>query len=273
VLSLEVPASGELELEAAMPLSAGFDRRRWRETGFERSHALHLRRDPFVYQFAARGPARPLQLVTPPGTSAAAQLDGDTGRLLCAAAERRALPLGLTLGLGFAVSDQAVTEPWPPPPDPRSAPGREPPSTRTVWQGLLRASLDLLLPHRDAVSLAADVGSNLRGDGTGQHHVTAAAVYQLYAPAWPFLPLSAHLDLGGACDLWQSAGRGLGLGGSPSLRCGPRLSLGVAARWVAIVPTIDVFPQREPDPTAAPGGAAERWTARYRFALLLAGGL
>ncbi|MFO0579285.1 MAG: hypothetical protein U1A78_35230 [Polyangia bacterium] len=264
VLSLEVPAAGELELEAALSLSAGFDRRRWRETGFERGHALHLRHDPFVYQFAARGPAGPLQLVTPPGTSAAARADGATSRLLLAAAERRALPLGLTLGLGFAVSDQAA--PAGPSADPPVDPGLEP-SQRTVWQGLLRASLDLLLPHRDALSLAADVGS----DFTGQHHVTAAAVYQLYAPAWPFLPLSAHLDLGGACDLWQSAGRSQGLGDAPSLRCGPRLSLGLAVRSVGLLPSIDVFPQREPDPAA--GAAAERWTARYRFALLLTGGL
>lgn len=266
VLTLLVPATGApegmIEIEAIIGLSAGFDRRRWRETGFERAHALHMRRDPFVYQFAARGPGGPLTLRPPQHGSASARVDED-GSLRIAAAERYVSPVGLTVGLGPAVWNRpGYLAPEPPSVDENGQPVA--PKT-ALWQGLLRASLDVLLPHRDALSLSAELGTDLRGS----HHVGAALVYQLYAPAWPFLPLAAHADLGATCDLWQSAGPGQDEAKPSSLRCGIRAGLAAHVRFVGIAPSLDLFPVRERDPQSA----EPRFTARYRFALLLQVGL
>lgn len=266
VLSLELPATSApesmLEIEATIALSAGFDRRRWRETGFERTHALHMRRDPFVYQFAARGPGGPL-LLRPPSSGAASAGVHEDGSLRIAAAERYVSPVGLTLGLGPAVWNRpAYLSLEPVSVDENGQPVA--PKT-ALWQGLFRASLDFLLPHRDALSLAAEIGTDLRGS----HHAGAALVYQLYAPAWPFLPVAAHLDLGAACDLWQSAGPGQDEAKPSSLRCGIRAGLAAHVRFVGLAPSIDLFPVRERDPQSA----ESRLTARYRFALLLQVGL
>lgn len=266
VLTLDLPATGApesaIEIEATIGLSAGFDRRRWRETGFERAHALHTRRDPFVYQFAARGPGGPLTLRPLPRGTASARVDED-GSLRIAAAERYVSPVGLTLGLGPAVWNRpAHLAPQPLPIDENGQP--IPPKT-ALWEGLLRASLDVLLPHRDALSLGAELGTDLQGS----HHAGAALVYQLYAPAWPFLPVAAHLDLGAACDLWQSTGPGQDEAKSSSLRCGVRAGLAAHVRFVGLAPSLDLFPVRERDPQST----ESRWTARYRFALLLQVGL
>lgn len=270
VLTVELPAQGSaesatestIEIEATVGLSPGFDRRRWRETGFERAHALHTRRDPFVYQFAARGPGGPLTLRPPPRGPASARIEED-GSLRVAAAERYVSPVGLTLGLGPAVWNRpAYLAPEPLVVDENGQP--VPPKT-ALWQGLVRASLDFLLPHRDALSLGAELGTDLRGG----HHAGAALVYQLYAPAWPFLPVAAHVDLGATCDLWQSAGPGQDEAKSSSLRCGVRAGLAAHVRFVGLSPSLDLFPVRERDPQSA----ESRWTARYRFALLLQVGL
>lgn len=266
VLTVELPATGSaasaIEIEATIGLSPGFDRRRWRETGFERAHALHTRRDPFVYQFAARGPGGPLTLRPPPRGSASARA-GEDGSLRVAVAERYVSPVGLTLGLGPAVWNRpAYLSPEPSVVDEN---GQTIPPKTALWQGVLRASLDFLLPHRDALSLGAELGTDLRGS----HHAGAALVYQLYAPAWPFLPVAAHVDLGAACDLWQSSGPGQDEAKSSSLRCGVRAALAAHVRFMGLSPGIDLFPVRERDPQ----GTESRWTARYRFALLLQVGL
>ena len=252
LLTVEIPASGELFLRARATLSSGFDRRHWRRTNFEQAHALHKRSDPFIYQFAVRGPAGPLVVIAEPGTVASARvLDGV---VRAAAAARRPPVVGLTLGLGPAVAALA--------PDPPGAAGPAP----LLVQGLVRASLDVLLPHRDALALSVEAGSDLR-DG---HHVGGALVYQLYTPAWPYLPLGGHLDLGVSCDLWQSRGVGLGLAGAPSLRCGGRLGILANVGYVGISPSVDIFP---PLSQMAPGSTETRFTAQYRVAILVTVGL
>lgn len=252
LLTVEVPGSGELVLRASATLSSGLDRRHWRRTNFEQAHALHKRRDPFVYQFAVRGPAGPLTVIAEPGTAASARIVD--GVLRAAAAAPRPSVVGLTLGLGPAVASLS--------PDPPGSAGPTP----LLVQGLLRASLDVLLPHRDALAFSVEAGSDLR-DG---HHVGGALVYQLYTPAWPYLPIGGHLDLGVSCDLWQSRGVGLGLPGAPSLRCGGRLGILANVGYVGIAPSVDVFP---PLSEMAPGSTETRFTAQYRVAILVTVGL
>lgn len=250
LLTVEIPGSGEIILRASATLSSGLDRRHWRRTNFEQAHALHKRRDPFVYQFAVRGPAGPLTVIAEPGTAASARVID--GVLRAAAAAPRPSVVGLTVGLGPAVSSLA----------PDSAGGAAP----LLVQGLLRASLDVLLPHRDALAFSVEAGSDLR-DG---HHLGGALVYQLYTPAWPYLPLGGHLDLGVSCDLWQSRGVGLGLSGAPSLRCGGRLGILANVGYVGIAPSVDIFP---PLSEMAPGSTETRFTAQYRVAILVTVGL
>ena len=60
-LTIEIPPSGEVILQATATLSSGFDRQHLRRTNFEQAHALQKRTDPFVYQFAVRGPAGAVQ--------------------------------------------------------------------------------------------------------------------------------------------------------------------------------------------------------------------
>jgi hypothetical protein len=238
-LALQLPPGGELLLDASAMLSSGFDREHWRRNNFEQAHALHKRPDAFVYQFAARGPAGPVVVRAEPDTVAQARLQGDVVR--AAAAARRPPPLGLTLGLGPAVS---------------SLPG----GSGTLTQGLLRASLELLLPHRDAVALALEAGSDLQAG----HHLGAALLYQLYTPVWPYLPLGGHLDAGVACDFWQSLGAGQGIAGAPSMRCGPRLAIGLNAAFIGLSPSLDLFPLSEP----VAGSSESHFTAHYRVAIL-----
>lgn len=248
-LTVEVPESGELLLRARATLSSGLDRRHWRRTNFEQAHALQKRRDPFVYQFAVRGPAGPLTVLAEAGTAASARLID--GVVWAAAGARRPSVIGLTLGLGPAVAALS--------PEPAGA-------APLLVQGLLRAALDVLLPHRDALSLAVEAGSDLR-DG---HHVGGALVYQLYTPAWPYLPLGGHLDLGVSCDLWQSRGVGLGLAAAPSLRCGGRLGILANVGYVGISPSVDIFP---PLHEMVAGSTETRFTAQYRVAILVTVGL
>lgn len=252
LLTVEVPGSGELVLRASATLSSGLDRRHWRRTNFEQAHALHKRRDPLVYQFAVRGPAGPLTVIAERGTAARARIID--GVLRAAAAAPRPSVVGLTLGIGPAVASLA--------PDPPGSAGSAP----LLVQGLLRASLDVLLPHRDALAFSVEAGSDLR-DG---HHVGGALVYELYTPAWPYLPIGGHLDLGVSCDLWQSRGVGLGLQGAPSLRCGGRLGILANVGYVGIAPSVDVFP---PLSEMAPGSTETRFTAQYRVAILVTVGL
>jgi hypothetical protein len=259
LLTLALPPSGEVILRASATLSSGFDRQRWRRTNYEQAHALHKRADPFVYQFAVRGPDGPVTVVSPPDTAARARLIG--GVVHAAAAARRPPPVGLTLGIGPAVSSlQAPLG---------SLPGDQPPRPQLV-QGLVRASLDILLPQRDALALSAEVGTNF----TDGHHVNGALVYQLYTPVWPYLPIGGHLDVGASCDLWQSRGPGFGLAAAPSLRCGPRLALGLNALFAGLSVGADVFPLSEPDPYAPGGpGTANHVVLHYRVAVLATVGL
>jgi hypothetical protein len=243
-----IPPSGEVILQARASLSSGFDRQYARRTNFEQAHALQKRRDPFVYQFAVRGPSGPVHIDAAPDTVASARVID--GVVHAAAATRRPLPLGLTLGIGPAVSSLPAT-----PPTVTGEPG----PTQLV-QGLVRASLELVLPHRDALALALEAGSDLH-DG---HHVGGALVYQLYTPVWPYLPLGGHLDTGVSCDFWQSRGVGQGPPSAPTLRCGPRLGLSANVAFISIAPSVDLFPIREP----IVGSAESRWTAHYRVAIL-----
>ncbi len=252
LLTVEIPGSGEISLRASATLSSGLDRRHWRRTNFEQAHALHKRRDPFVYQFAVRGPAGPLTVLAERGTVASAR--SIDGVVRAAAAAPRPSVVGLTLGLGPAVSSLA--------PDPPGVAGPAP----LLVQGLVRASLEVLLPHRDALALSVEAGSDLRNG----HHLGGALVYQLYTPAWPYLPIGGHLDLGVSCDLWQSRGVGLGLQGAPSLRCGGRLGILANVGYVGISPSVDIFP---PLSEMAPGSTETRFTAQYRVAILVTVGL
>lgn len=252
LITVEIPPSGTAVLCATATLSSGFDRRHWRRTNFEQAHARLKRKDPFVYHFALRGPAGPLKLLA--GADTAAQGRMLDGVIRASAAERRPAGVGLTLGIGPAIGPA-------PPPDGQA--GTEPAGDLLV-QGLVRAALDILLPHRDALALSVEAGSELRAD----HHVGAALVYQLYTPAWPYLPIGGHLDLGASCDLWQSRGVGLGLSGAPSLRCGGRLGLAANVGFVSLAPSVDIFP-----PLRETAAGSTHFTAQYRVAILVTVGL
>lgn len=254
LITVEIPQSGTAVLRATATLSSGFDRWHWRRTNFEQAHARLKRKDPFVYHFALRGPAGPIAVLADADTTA----QGRTidGIIHASAAARRPAGVGLTVGIGPAIGA-------PPPPDGQGGPE---PAPDLLVQGLVRAALDVLLPHRDALALSVEAGSDLRAG----HHVGAALVYQLYTPAWPYLPLGGHLDVGASCDFWQSRGIGLGLAGAPSLRCGGRLGLSANVGFVSLAPSVDIFPPlREP----AAGTAETRFTAQYRVAILITVGL
>lgn len=227
-LSLIVPASGRLRLQAAARLSSGYDKRHWRRTAFEQSHLLHDRHDVFVYQFAARGPTGGIELAPPPPRTraSAAELQGTQH---VAAAEQRAFPLGLTLGLGLAVGPDSPPGTPPQPTDSRTD-GRV--------EGLLRIAADWLLPWRDALSLAAEAGSNAHAG----HHAGLALTYQLYTPAFSYVPIAGHVDAGAVCDLWQTYFGGNV--GSGSQRCGARLGAAVLAKFVGLSASVDLFPYR-----------------------------
>ncbi len=247
-ITVEIPQSGEVTLEARATLSSGFDRKHWRRTHFEQAHALQKRKDPFVYQFAVRGPAGPVAITAAADT--AAQVRVIDGVIHASAATRRPPGVGLTVGLGPAIA--------PPPQDD--------PASGLLVKGLLRAALDIVLPHRDALALSVEAGSDLQ-DG---HHVGAALVYELYTPAWAYLPIGGHLDVGATCDFWQSRGVGLGLKGAESLRCGGRLGLTANVGFIGIAPSVDIFP---PLHELTAGSAETRWTAQYRVAILVTVGL
>ena len=251
-ITVEIPQSGEVVLQARATLSSGFDRKHWRRTHFEQAHALQKRKDPFVYQFAVRGPAGIVAIEAAAGT--AAQVRVLDGVIHASAAARRPKGVGLTLGVGPAIAA----------PPPQNAPGM--PASGLLVQGLLRAALDILLPHRDALALSVEAGSDLQAG----HHVGAALMYELYTPAWAYLPIGGHLDVGATCDLWQSRGVGLGLSGAESLRCGGRLGLTANVGFIGIAPSVDIFP---PLHELTAGSAETRWTAQYRVAILVTVGL
>ena len=167
------------------------------------------------------------------------------------------LPLAVTLALGPAVQSLPSN-----PADPQllEAPTR-------LTEALLRASIELLLPHRDALALSVEAGSDFRSS----HHLGTALVYQLYSPVLPYLPIGGHLDLGVACDLWQSLGEGQGLALLPSLRCGPRAALALQVKSLGISPSLDLFPQRRTASGEPPTVSA--LDLHYRFAFLFTVGL
>lgn len=251
-ITVEIPPGGEVTLQASATLSSGFDRKHWRRTHFEQAHALQKRKDPFVYQFAVRGPAGPVAISAAADT--AAQVRVLDGVIHASAATRRPPRVGLTVGLGPAIAA-------PPPLDAQGLP-----ASGLLVSGLLRAALDILLPHRDALALSVEAGSDLQV----AHHVGAALVYQLYTPAWAYLPIGGHLDVGASCDFWQSRGVGLGFAGAESLRCGGRLGLTANVGFLGIAPSVDIFP---PLQELTAGSAETRWTAQYRVAILVTVGL
>ncbi|MCS6914113.1 MAG: hypothetical protein NZ890_12840 [Myxococcota bacterium] len=232
-----VPPSGQLELRAAAVLSSGFDRKRRRRQVVEQTHLLHRRPDFFVYHFAARGPGGQITLGRPPNTVAQARMVD--GVLRIAATARRPLPLAATFGLGLGLS---------------GADGGE---QALSHQGLLRASLDLLLPWGDALATSVDGGSDL----AQHHHLTCALVYQLYSPSIPFtlVPLGGHLDVGPAVETW------------PTLRPGIRLGLGLHVGPMGLLLSADLFPEQAPSPEE--GDAPQARRLRHRIGLLLSLGL
>lgn len=254
LITVVIPPSGTAVLRATATLSSGFDRWRFRRTNFEQAHARLKRKDPFVYHYALRGPAGALSILTAADTTARGRmLDGVVH---ASAAARRRPGIGLTVGIG-----PAIGAPPPPAAQAGSAPAPDP-----LVQGVCRLALDFLLPHRDALALSVEAGSDLRAD----HHAGAALVYQLYTPAWPYLPLGGHLDVGATCDLWQARGVGLGLPGAPSLRCGGRLGLAANVGFVSLAPSVDIFP---PLREVMAGTAETHFTAQYRVAILITVGL
>ena len=255
LLQLDFPTQGSLPLQLETTLVSGLDRYSRRRSHFEQAHALHARIDPSVYLYEAEGQLAPLQLHSPPKTTTTMDVAGR--RLQVTATEKPPLPLAVTLALGPAV--QSLPADTAPPQNP------EPPTRLT--EALLRASVELLLPHRDALALSVEAGSDFRAS----HHVGTALVYQLYSPVLPYLPIGGHLDLGVACDLWQSQGEGQGLAQLPSLRCGPRAALALQVKFVGISPSLDLFPQ----PRAASGEppTLSALDLHYRFAFLFSVGL
>lgn len=254
-LQLDFPTQGPLQLQVETTLVSGLDRYSRRRSHFEQAHALHARLDPSVYLYEAEGQLAPLQLHSPPKTTTTMDVAGR--RLQVTATEKPPLPLAVTLALGPAVQSLPLN-----PADPQrlDAPTR-------LTAALLRASVELLLPHRDALALAIEAGSDFRSS----HHVGTALVYQLYSPVLPYLPIGGHLDLGVACDLWQSLGEGQGLAQLPSLRCGPRAALALQVKSLGISPSLDLFPQRRAASGEPPTVSA--LDLHYRFAFLFSVGL
>lgn len=254
-LQLDFPTQGPLQLQVETTLVSGLDRYSRRRSHFEQAHALHARIDPSVYLYEAEGQLAPLQVTSAPKTTTSMHLAGR--RLQVTATEKPPLALAVTLALGPAVQSIPVGTADPQP--------LELPTQLT--EALLRASFELLLPHRDALALAVEAGSDFRSS----HHLGTALVYQLYSPVLPYLPIGGHLDLGVACDLWQSQGGGQGLAQLPSLRCGPRAALALQVKFLGISPSLDLFPQ-----TRAPSGEPPTLSAldlHYRFAFLFSVGL
>lgn len=253
LLQLDFPTQGPQQLQVETTLVSGLDRYSRRRSHFEQAHALHARIDPSVYLYEAEGQLAPLQLQSPPKTTTTMHAEGS--RLQITATEKPPLPLAVTLALGPAVQSVPLN---PADPQPLEAPTR-------LTAALLRASVELLLPHRDALALTVEAGSDFRSS----HHLGTALVYQLYSPVLPYLPIGGHLDLGVACDLWQSQGLGQGLAQLPSLRCGPRAALALQVKFVGISPSLDLFPQ----PRAAEAPTLSALDLHYRFAFLFTVGL
>lgn len=253
LLQLDFPTQGPQQLQVETTLVSGLDRYSRRRSHFEQAHALHARIDPSVYLYEAEGQLAPLQLQSPSKTTTTMHAEGS--RLQISATEKPPLPLAVTLALGPAVQSVPLN---PADPQPLEAPTR-------LTAALLRASVELLLPHRDALALAVEAGSDFRSS----HHLGTALVYQLYSPVLPYLPIGGHLDLGVACDLWQSQGLGQGLAQLPSLRCGPRAALALQVKFVGISPSLDLFPQ----PRAAEAPTLSALDLHYRFAFLFTVGL
>lgn len=260
-LSVALPPGGRAVLHATAVLSSGFDRHQFRRSAFEQGHLLHDRKDFFVYQFAARGPQggpETLGLLPLPPRTAARATWADDGTLRAAAMERRAIPLAATVGLGLAISPEAGSGQSPP----------EPGKGRV--EGLVRLAADLLLPWRDALSLAAELGSNLQAG----HHLGFALTYELHSPAFSYLPIAGHLDLGGVCDAWQTYFAGnLRAADSHGERCGPRLGLSVLAKFVGLSLSADLFPYKVSATLPAPPTEPSSYAVRYRIGLLATVGL
>ncbi len=148
----------------------GIDRARHRRTLFEASHYLRKRYDPLTYQWNVLVPEGPLSLTVPDGQVGASRREA--GALLVASTERPhdwlGLPLGLSAGGGFYTSRTGI--------DPR-----------------LRLALDAELPGGLAVA-------SFDADPTGP--LSTALAYRLQTRFQPFLPIGAHLEVGGVLDVY-----------------------------------------------------------------------
>ena len=176
----------------------GIDRALHRRTLFEASHYLRKRYDPLTYQWSVLVPEGRFSLVVPDDQVGAARREGAS--LLVASTERPhdwlGLPLGLSLGAGFYLSGSGL--------DPR-----------------LRLALDSELPG-GLVALSFDA------DPTGP--LSAAVAYRLQTPFQPFLPIGAHLEVGGVLDV------------HPRRRAGVRSGVGSHLLFFDSMVQLDLFP-------------------------------
>ncbi len=180
----------------------GIDRALHRRTLFEASHYLRKRYDPLTYQWTVLIPEGTFTIKVPDGQSGAARRERDA--LLVASTEHPhdwlGMPLGLSMGAGFYLSRTGI--------DPR-----------------LRLALDAELPGGLAV-LSFDA------DPTGP--LSAALAYRLQTRFQPFLPLGAHLEVGGVLDVY------------PRRLPGVRSGLGSHFFFFDSMVQVDLFPG-EPD--------------------------
>jgi len=180
----------------------GIDRVLHRRTLFEASHYLRKRYDPLTYQWTVLIPEGPFSLKVPDGQSGAVRRHGDA--VLVASTEHPhdwlGMPLGLSMGAGFYLSKSGI--------DPR-----------------LRLALDAELPGGLAV-LSFDA------DPTGP--LSAALAYRLQTRFQPFLPIGAHLEVGGVLDVY------------PRRLAGVRAGLGSHFFFFDSMVQVDLFPG-EPD--------------------------
>ena len=139
------------------------------------------------------------------------------------------------------------------------------PPPRRSSRGCLRASLDILLPHRDALAVSVEAGSDLTPTTT-------------LAGLWSISSTAQCCPTCRSADTWMSAPPATS--GSPSgpglilpahRRCAVDLGwqLGLNVVFFGLSPSVDLFPLREPDPYA-PSGPAPRpaGLAYYRVAIL-----
>jgi hypothetical protein len=182
--------------------SPGIDRARHNRTLAEIGHYFRKRNDPFTYQYVALVPEGPVTVRGGPDQHVAHHRQGDA--LLVASTERAldlaGLPLGLALGAGTTYSGSGI--------DPR-----------------LRLAIDVIVPGGHLALAGED-------DPTGP--ATVALAYRLMTPYQQFVPIGAHLELGGALDVY------------PTVRPAVRSGVGFHLLFFDFSLSLDLFP-REPD--------------------------